>query len=156
MISLAAVWLLQDLLQLLAMGIIIIPELFLLTVAYEIVSGSLSQARICMLIWIAFIGGLIWDLRWVTFPGMSSLANLTSVLAIYTVWNRTPITGRSVLMFGMLACAAHFLSGSIHFLAWTTPAESSLRLLIIQQLLGMPALALFCMILAFRKPSVHV
>jgi hypothetical protein len=150
------VWYLQDLLQLLAMGIIMIPELFLLSVAYEIVSGSLRPGKICILIWIAFAGGLIWDLRWVTFPGMSGLVNSLSVLAIYTVWNRTPITGRSVLMFGVLAGAAHVLSGVAHYLAWAAPSETALRLFLIQQLLGVPALALLCMILAFRKRAAHV
>jgi hypothetical protein len=138
------------------MGIIMVPELFLLSVAYGIVSGSLRQGRICMLIWIAFAGGIIWDLRWVTFPGMSGVVNSLSVLAIYTVWNRTPVTGRSVLMFALLSGAAHFLSGAISYLTWSTPSETALRLLLIQQLLGIPVLALLCMILAFRKSVVHV
>ena len=109
-----------------------------------------------MLIWIAFTGGIIWDLRWVTFPGMSGLVNSLSVLAIYTVWNRTPITGRSVLMFGLLAGAAHFLSGVVRYLAWPSPGETVLRLFLVQQLLGIPFLALFCIIFAFRKPGAHV
>ena len=155
-INLAVIWILQDLLQLLTMGIIMIPELFLLFVAYELVSGSLRPGRICTLIWIAFAGGIVWDLRWVTFPGMSGLVNSLSVLAIYTVWNRTPITGRGVLMFGLLAGAAHFLSGVVHYLAWATPGETVLRLFLIQQLLGVPALAMLCMILAFRKSGAHV
>jgi len=156
LINLVVIWLLQDLLQLLAMGIIIVPELFLLLVAYEIVSGSLRPGRVCMLIWIAFAGGIIWDLRWVTFPGMNGLVNSLSVLAIYAVWNRTPVTGRSVLMFGLLAGAAHFLSGVVHYLTWATPGETALRLFLIQQLLGVPVLALLCMILAFRKSVANV
>jgi len=156
LIYLAVVWLLQDLLQLLTMGIIMIPELFLLSVAYGVVSGSLRPGRICVLIWIAFAGGIIWDLRWVTFPGMSGLVNSLSVLAVYTVWNRTPVTGRSVFIFGLLAAGAHFLSGVVRYLAWATPGESALRLFLIQQFLGAPALALLCMILAFGKPRAHV
>jgi len=156
LINLAIVWLLQDLLQLLAMGIILVPEFFLLVVAYEVVSGSLNPARICVLIWIAFAGGIVWDLRWVTFPGMSGLVNSLSVLAVYTVWNRTPVTGRSVFMFGLLAAAAHFISGVVRYLAWAAPGEAALRLFLIQQLLGVPILALLCLILVFRKPAVHV
>ena len=156
MIYLAVVWLLQDLLQLLTMGIIMIPELFLLSVAYGVVSGSLRPGRICVLIWIAFAGGIIWDLRWVTFPGMSGLVNSLSVLAVYTVWNRTPVTGRSVFIFGMLAGGAHFLSGAVRYLAWATPGETVVRLFLIQQLLGVPVLALLCMVLAFRKPRIRV
>ena len=150
------IWLLQDLLQLLSMGIIMIPELFLLSVAFGVVSGSLNQGRICMMIWIAFAGGIIWDLRWVTFPGMSGLVNSLLVLAIYTVWSRTPVTGRSVLIFGLLAGGAHFFSGVVRYLSWATSSESALRLFLIQQLLGVPVLALLCMILAFRKPRTHV
>ena len=156
MIFIAAAWLLQDLLQLLMMGIILVPEFFLLAVAFAVVTGPLSPGRICVLMWIAFGGGIIWDLRWVTFPGMSGLVNSLSVLAIYTVWNRTPVSGRNVFMFGLMAGAAHFLSGVVRYLAWGIPGGTALRLFVIQQLLGVPILALLCLALAFKKPVIHV
>ncbi|MDR3076622.1 MAG: hypothetical protein LBU26_04925 [Synergistaceae bacterium] len=156
MILLPAVWLLQDLLQVLAMGIVMVPEFFLLFVMFAIVSGSLRPERISVLIWLAFAGGVVWDLRWVTYPGMSGLVNVLSVLAIYTVWNRTPLAGRSVLLFGLLSGAAHFLSGVGHYIAWAVPGQAAMRMFLIQQLLGVPVLALLCMIMAFRETEAHV
>jgi hypothetical protein len=156
LISLVAVWLLQDLLQVLAMGIALVPEFFLLTVVYKMVSGPLRYGRTVMWIWLAFAGGILWDLRWASSPGISGLVNALSVLAVYAAWSRTPITGRSVLLFALLAGAMHFVSGIVHYIAWTSPNQSAIRMFLIQQLLGVPVLALLCMILAFRRTDVHV
>jgi hypothetical protein len=111
---------------------------------------------VSVLIWLSFGGGVLWDFRWVTFPGMSGLINALAVLAIYTVWDRTPLAGRSVPLFALLAGAAHFLSGVVHYMAWAVPGESAVRMFLVQQLLGVPALALLCMIMAFKESPARV
>jgi hypothetical protein len=156
LITAAAVWLAQDLLQVLTMGIMLVPEFFLLTVAYGIVSGSLSQERISMWIWFSFFGGILWDFRWAALPGMSGLVNVCAVMVVYMVWNRTPLTGRGTFLFAVLGTGIHFMSGIAHYLAWADSSAAAERMFLIQQLLGVPVLALLCMIYAFRKADVHV
>ncbi|MDR1651729.1 MAG: hypothetical protein LBR87_08065 [Synergistaceae bacterium] len=150
------VWLLQDLLQVLAMGIMLVPEFFLLMLAYGVVSGSLRQERVCAWIWFAYAGGLLWDLRWASSPGMSSLINVAAVIAMYAVWNRTPVAGRGVFLFAAAAGVMHAFSGIAHYFAWATPSHAAVRMFLIQQLLSVPVLALLCVIYAFRKTDVHV
>lgn len=143
-------------LQVLVMGIMLVPEFFLLTVAYGIVSGPLRHERILMYIWLSFAGGVLWDLRWVASPGMSGLVNSLLVHVVYAVWNRTPLTGRSVWLFALLAGIAHFLSGIVHYVGWAHLNQAASRMFLIQQLLGVPVLALLCMIFTLRKTDVHV
>jgi hypothetical protein len=87
---------------------------------------------------------------------MSGLINVAAVTALYLVWNRTPLAGRSVFLFAVLGAVIHFLSGIAHYMAWATPSQAAVRMFIIQQLLSVPALALLCMVYAFRKTDVHV
>jgi len=156
LIAAAVIWLVQDLLQVLAMGFMLVPEFFLLMLAYGIVSGSLRHERISLWIWFAFAGGLLWDLRWAASPGMSALINVGAVIVIYAVWNRTPLAGRGVFLFAVLGGATQFLSGLAHYLAWATPSHAAVRMFIIQQLLSIPAIALLSMIYAFRRTDAHV
>ena len=144
MIPLAVVWLAQDLAQVLSMGILLVPEFFLLTVVYGVVSGPLGHERVSIWIWLAFAGGVLWDFRWTTALGISGIVNSLSVLAIYTVWVRTPVTGRGVWLFALLAGMAHLSSGMVHYIEWGVTTQAAVRMFLVQQLLGIPALAVVC------------
>jgi hypothetical protein len=150
------VWFSQDLMQVLTMGFMLVPEFFLLMLSYGVVTGSLRPGRISAWMWFGLAGGTLWDLRWAASPGISGLINAIAVTAVYTAWNRTPLAGRSALLFAVLAGAAHFLSGIAHYFVWATPSEGAVRMFLLQQLLGVPILLLLCMIYAFRKASAHV
>ncbi|MDR1915892.1 MAG: hypothetical protein LBQ58_04885 [Synergistaceae bacterium] len=156
MIVSALVWLLQDLMQVLAMGFMLVPEFFLMVVAYKIVSGPMWQTRIALWIWFSFFGGVLWDLRWGTSPGMSALINASAVTLLYAVWNRTPAGGRSALLFAALAGGIHVMSGITRYLAWAVPSHAAVRMFLIQQLLCIPVLAALCMMYAFKRPDAHV
>ena len=56
-------WLIQDLLTVLAWGVVQIPEIFLLSVGYRLLCED-EEDRLWA-VWTAFFGGLIWDLRWI-------------------------------------------------------------------------------------------
>lgn len=155
MIAALIVWLFQDMLQVLAMGFMLVPEFFLLVVICEIVSGPLVPSRIARWIWFAFAGGVVWDLRWVGVPGMSALINVVAVVLVYWVWNRMPAGGRSALLFALLAAAAHFLSGVLHYLAWMVPSQAAIRLFMIQQLIAVPVLVILCLLYTFRLRHDH-
>jgi hypothetical protein len=152
----ALFWLIQDLTQVLVTRIILVPEFFLLAALYKLISGSLLQRRIAGWIWFVFLGGVLWDLRWASIPGMSGLVNVAALVSVYWVWDRTPIGGRSALLFAALAGSAHFLSGAIHYLAWALPGHAAIRTFAIQQLLMIPVLTALCMIYAFKVSQTHV
>jgi hypothetical protein len=153
---LVVAWFLQDLAQVLSLGILLVPDFFILTVAYGIVSGPLGKERISILIWLAFAGGVLWDFRWTAALGISGLVNSLAVLAIYTAWARTPLAGRGLWLFALLAGMAHLLSGIIHYIAWGTTTQTAVRMFLAQQLLGVPALAVVCAVYLFRLRGSHV
>jgi hypothetical protein len=155
-ISLAAAWLLQDLLQAFSMGVLLVPDFFILALAYGIVSGPLGKERVSILIWFSFAGGVLWDFRWTTTPGISGLVNSLAVLAIYTAWARTPLAGRGVWLFALLAGMAHLLSGMAHYIAWGAVTQTAARMFLAQQLLGVPALAAVCAAYLFGTRGSHV
>jgi hypothetical protein len=138
------------------MGIMLVPEFFLLVVIYRLFSGPLLPRLIAGWIWFAFLGGVIWDLRWTTSPGISGLINVTALVLVYWIWDRTPIGGRSAPLFAALAGGAHFFSGIAHYFVWDVPSQATLRLFVIQQLLTVPVLTALCMIYAFKVSRTHV
>ena len=156
MIISAFVWLLQDMFQVLAMGFMLVPELFLLVVVYKMVTGPLSPEIISAWIWFGFFGGVLWDLRWATYPGMSALINVAAILLVYWIWGRTPAGGRSPLLFAILAGVAVFLSGTAHYFAWAVPSQAALRLFIIQQLITVPLLIILSLMYSFGARNTDV
>jgi hypothetical protein len=156
MISLVVAWFLQDLSQAISMGILLVPDFFILAVAYGIVSGPLTNERVSILIWLSFAGGVLWDFRWAATPGISGLVNSLSVFAIYAAWVRTPLAGRGVWLFALLASLAHISSGMVHYIAWGAATHAAARMFLAQQLLGVPALAVICAVYLFRMKNSHV
>jgi hypothetical protein len=149
-------WFSQDLIQVLTMGFILVPEFFLMILSYRVMTGSLRPGSISLWMWFGLAGGIAWDLRWAASPGISGLINAVAVMGVYTAWNRTPIAGRGTLLFAVLAGGVHFLSGVAHYFAWADMSETAVRMFVLQQLLGIPVLLLLCMIYAFRGAGSHV
>ena len=156
MIAAVVVWLLQDLLQILMMGFLLVPEFFLLVVIYRVLADPAAQDRAALWIWFAFFGGIIWDFRWAETPGVSGLVNVAMLAFVSWVWERTPVGGRSVALFAALAGGAHFFSGIAHYLAWATPSQAAVRMFLIQQFMTVPVLIVLCAIYAFRATDTHV
>lgn len=90
-------WLLQDLLTVLSWGVIQVPEIFLLSVAYRLLSEE-REDRLWA-IWTAFFGGLLWDLRWIGIPGFFTLGYVCVVMLLLWVWNTLPMQGRTSFVF---------------------------------------------------------
>jgi hypothetical protein len=152
----ALVWLIQDFLQVLLTRLVLAPEIFLLVALYALISGPLHPRRVAGWIWFVFCGGVLWDLRWASVPGMSGLLNVAALLSVYWIWDRTPAGGRGVALFAAIAGAAHIFSGAAHYIVWSLPGGAAMRTLAIQQLLMIPVLALLCMIYAFKASKTHV
>lgn len=98
-------WLFQDVLQVFLSQNIQAPEYFLLLLLYRTLSredfGKSS-------IWIAFLGGFIWDLRWTGLIGMSSGLYIAVVLILNWLWHLFPITGKTPIVFSLLIWSGAF------------------------------------------------
>jgi rod shape-determining protein MreD len=100
----AVFWILQDLLGVLTAGTLQVSEIFLLSLTYSLLTKDRDAA--VGVIWSAFLGGLLWDLRWVGIPGFFTLGYVGVILVVIWVWNALPLSGRT--------------SSVVFFLFWTT------------------------------------
>ncbi len=156
MISLAFAWFCQDLLQVFSMGLLIVPELFLLYLLFRMLSSRHEPTAAAKWIWVGFLGGILWDLRWTNLPGLSGALNAAMIALVAWLWHRTPSPARTSRFFAVIAGGAHLFSGGVHFLAWGTPSQTLVRLFAIQQCLAIPVLAVLCVIYAWKVPESHV
>ena len=146
-------WYTQDFLQVLGTGTALVPEVFLLTLVVLSVFRPEKESEI---LWVAFIGGVLWDLRWVGFPGITSLVYGITLTALHWFWNSLPISGRTVHIYGAALLAASipialtriFLSGlrgGDLFMAW-----------LLQQSYMLPLLLLACALYSWRLKNRDV
>ncbi|NLV82150.1 MAG: hypothetical protein GXZ18_03955 [Synergistaceae bacterium] len=142
MIKILFIWILQDLLQTLTMGLCIIPDFFLMSIIYLALTSNSNKERQITLIWIAFIGGLFWDLRWTNLPGLTAAINGGMVALSCFLWEKTPAQGRSVGMFVFLLVCTQVFSRLINLIFWTIPSQVAFRQLIVQLLLSVPIIVI--------------
>lgn len=140
---LSLIWLLQNFAQLLLMGICIVPNIFVLTSFLFAMLPTADGDRQTMLVWVVFVGGLIWDLRWTNLPGLSAAVGGGLLGFACYFWNKTPLQGRSTPTFAVLAALYHFFYSIIHFLFWTIQSGSALRQLAVQQLMVVPVVVFY-------------
>jgi len=99
-------WLAQDLLTVLMYGTVRMPEIFLLSLVYKMLTGG--REVYVLTIWAAFFGGLLWDLRWVGIP-FFTLCYVAAVMGVMSVWNTLPSSGRTIFVIFCLFWAAQLL-----------------------------------------------
>ncbi|MDR1979955.1 MAG: hypothetical protein LBQ42_14590 [Synergistaceae bacterium] len=117
-------WLVQDLLTVLTFGAMQIPEIFLLCLVYRLLTQDWEGN--VPLIWAAFLGGLLWDLRWVGIPGFFTLSYVGVVMVVLWIWNTLPVSGRTPLVIFFLfwtaqsipATLSAFVLGRINQASW--------------------------------------
>jgi rod shape-determining protein MreD len=100
-------WLIQDLLTVLTSGAMQIPEIFLLCLVYRLLTRD-WEVNVSV-IWTAFFGGLLWDLRWVGIPGFFALSYVSVVMLVLWVWNTLPASGRTHLVIFFLFWTAQLI-----------------------------------------------
>jgi rod shape-determining protein MreD len=86
-------WILQDLLAVLTAGTLQVSEIFLLSLTYSLLTKDRDAG--VGVIWTAFAGGLLWDLRWIGIPGFFALSYVGVTLAVIWIWNALPLSGRT-------------------------------------------------------------
>jgi rod shape-determining protein MreD len=133
----AVFWILQDLLAVLTAGTLQISEIFLLSLTYSLLTKDRDAA--VGVIWAAFAGGLLWDLRWIGIPGFFTLSYVGVVMVVIWVWNALPLSGRT--------------SSVVFFLFWTAQLlPSALFLLVLGRGLGGAGWTLFAARQMFAIP----
>ena len=125
------------------MGICIVPDVFLMTALFMALLPGVSGERQTKLVWAAFVGGLLWDLRWTNLPGLSAAIGGGVLGLICFLWYKTPAQGRTAGTFTVFAVLTHLLYSVIHFFFWTMPSGSAVRQLAVQQLMAVPVIAVF-------------
>ncbi|MDR3264918.1 MAG: hypothetical protein LBT15_02800 [Synergistaceae bacterium] len=145
-------WLVQDLLSVLTGGVLQIPEIFLLSLVYRL----LTQERDMNLpvIWVAFAGGLFWDLRWVGIPGFYTLSYVCVVMAVIWAWNTLPASGRTPVVIFFLFWAVQLLSPVLSlFFPGRGVEESEWTLFAVQQGCIVPLALLAAFLFAMRMKN---
>jgi len=99
-------WLSQDLLTVLLAGTVRMPEIFLLSLVYRLL--TCDRDVYVPVIWTAFFGGLLWDLRWVGIP-FFTLCYVVVIIMVMSVWNTIPSSGRTKFIIFSLFWTAQLL-----------------------------------------------
>lgn len=135
MIGLTVVWLLQDLIQVFGVGLFPVPDLVLFLLLYRL-SGEGND--LIQIIWIAFFAGLIWDFRWASFAGLSSLFYVIAVVAFYVAWTNVPASGRTSFLSLVFLVMAQFIVSSGRILFSLGQEGMAFQFSLIQLLLALP------------------
>lgn len=131
------VWLFQDIIQVIFMGIFLVPEIFLLALIFASLQPENERGHdFGWYIAVAFAGGLLWDFRWTNTPGITAALNGVLLAIIFTVWRLLSAQGRNDKTFAACALGAQFVSAIIHAMLWTVSSSVAIRLFAIQQLFG--------------------
>ncbi|MCR5346978.1 MAG: hypothetical protein K6E38_04305 [Fretibacterium sp.] len=133
-------WLLQDILTVLFGGVMQIPELFLLGIVYRLLKDE-DEERVWA-IWSAFLGGLLWDLRWVGIPGFFTFGYVAVVLLVLWLWSSLPLQGRTGLVAFLLLESSQLIPPLLPVLILGGNTGGSFFLM--EQIYALPAL-LFCL-----------
>jgi len=95
-VALIFAWCLQDFLQALFVGWTNSPDIFLMTL---LTVGLIDETAEHSYIWIAFIGGLLIDLRWTGVPGMHGALFCAAYMISGLFWSFIPKEGRVPYIF---------------------------------------------------------
>lgn len=136
------VWILQDFAQLLLMGICMVPDAFMLLALLLALLPETKKERQTQMVLAAFIGGLIWDLRWTNLPGLTAAIGGGAIGLSCYLWQKIPVQGRSTAAFAFFSTGCELLYAAIHYLSWTIPSQTAIRQFIVQQLMALPVIVL--------------
>jgi cell shape-determining protein MreD len=115
MMSLVALWYIQDLFQALLSERFLVPDLFLVFLIYRMTKNPKEASSV---IWPAFVGGLFWDLRWTALPGFTAAVYSLIAALCVVAWNRIPYPGRNAGLFSLMLFAAQASASLARFVFW--------------------------------------
>jgi len=107
-------WLLQDLLQVLVHGWIFVPDIFLMALLFALPLKKNHEEG--LLLWIAFFGGILWDLRWSGLIGLTAGLYLLALMGMKGIWELVPPSAKGFSMVLGLVLGFHFMVGLLRLL----------------------------------------
>jgi len=129
-------WLVQDLLTVLMAGTVRVPEFFLLSLVFRLI--TCDRSAYVSGIWAAFFGGFLWDLRWVGIP-FFTMCYVVVVLVVLAVWNTLPVLGRTLPVIFSLFWSVQLLPAALSMLILERgTGNASLTLFLVQQGTAVP------------------
>ena len=149
---LVAIWLLQDLLQVLFLGFCLVPNLYLtyllLITTLDFSNDELSSKALVY----AFIGGVLYDLRWTNVPGASALSWCLALTIASAIWGYMPQNVRHYISYFLLVFFILLFSELVHFVFFAVSSIVMLRQLLPNVVLTM-IVAFISGVMFMRKQS---
>jgi len=139
MIWIVVSWFFQDFLQVFLSQSIPVPEYFLLVLLFRVL---LQEANDKSSFWIAFAGGLLWDLRWTGLLGLSAGLYVSVVMLLSWLWHLLPVTGRTVWVFCSLLWLGPLIISVARSLIWDMNGSFFISGFLVQQLCIIPVIIL--------------
>lgn len=146
-------WYIQDFLWVLGTGKILIPEIYLITLVLLSIGGRDSGEK---LYWSACIGGILWDLRWLGFPGPTALVYLLTLMTVRWVWLMVPISGRTVLFFGLTLWCSFIPISVLRILLWGLRGWVAVTTYLLQQSYNLPIILFACVYYTWKLKNRDV
>lgn len=135
-------WLVQDILQVLMMGFTLVPDIYTLILLASALMPGVEEDKQKKLIWFAFFGGLMWDLRWTNLVGLMACVNVLIVYFMPVYWKNVPAQGRSPYVFASLLFGAQLFTAASNYVFWSVPSSVAVRLIGIQLIFVLPVIFL--------------
>ena len=145
-------WYLQDILAVLSSNALLVPDIFLLYILYYSFSDfSRDTEKEIQLIWISFLGGILWDLRWIGMPGLFAFIYTGTFLCALWAWSIFPESGHTASMFFIILWASQLPGFFTGLFLWNIGTEYYLKSMLICQAYSIPLSALFSLLFYLRK-----
>ena len=114
-------WLFQDLLQVLVHDWILAPDVFLMALLFAL---PLKDHKGGLLLWVAFLGGILWDLRWSGLIGLTGGLYVMALMGMKGIWELVPPSAKGFRIVLGLVLGFHFIVGLLRLLFFGGQGEA--------------------------------
>ncbi|MDN5318562.1 MAG: rod shape-determining protein MreD [Thermovirga sp.] len=130
MVTALLMWFFQNLLQVFFMGWVLMPDLFFMYMFYQ---TTALGSKLPGAIWVAFLGGLLWDLRWSSLLGLNAIAYVGALMLVFWLWNLMPKSGRTPLIFASIMFMGHLCVAVFRLVVLGVTSQHMLHQVVLQQ-----------------------
>ncbi|MCL2767162.1 MAG: hypothetical protein FWE49_00300 [Synergistaceae bacterium] len=150
-------WYFQDLLAVLSSDALLVPDIFLLSILYYNFSDfSRDTEKEILLLWISFLGGILWDLRWIGIPGLFAFIYVGTFLCASWAWSVFPESGHTVSMFFVIVWLSQLPGFFAGLFLWNIVTEHYFRSMLVCQAYSIPLSALYSLFYARKLKLKNV
>ena len=140
-------WYFQNLLAVLSFDALLVPDIFLLYIIYNMLSDfSKDVGNEILLIWVLFFGGILWDLRWTAIPGIYASVYIGTFLCASWVWSLFPESGHTTSILFIILWLSQLPGFFAGLYLWNVGAEYYFTSMLIGQAYSIPLAAIFSLL----------